>query len=265
MADTTNTKRRTPGVYAYAGADLDWVDSNKPGTQLAGVRMDKEAGLFLGYLSFERFAQTGLHHHLGPASSYVMQGALTDYQGPTVAGQCGINLKGATHNAIAYEPSLLCARLDAPVIYLDAEEADEGVPVHTGAVSGEITNPNPEAMPEVHVTVADVPWLATAAAGVVRRNLWNYDTTGMDRRLRQIQMLPGTSLPPLKLGGLTDIFLMSGDLNVSGEIGRNGDFFVLEAGTTVEIGTRYGALMFVWAEGPGAWVDDETKPDLWGF
>jgi hypothetical protein len=264
MADTAR-KRKTPGVYAYHQQDLTWQDANKPGTRLCGVRMDREAGLFLGYLSFERFAQTGLHQHLGPASSYLLQGALTDYQGPTVAGQCGINLKGATHNAIAYEPTLLAARLDAPVIYVDAAEADDGVPVHTGATSGEFTNPNPEAMPEIHVTVADVPWLPTAAAGVVRRNLWDYGATGMDRRLRQIQMLPGTVLPPLKLTGLTDIFLYAGDLDVSGESAGSGGFFVLEGGREVTLSTRFGALLFVWAEGPGLWADDGDRPDLWGF
>lgn len=264
MADTVR-KRSKAGVYAYHHQDITWQDANKPGTRLGGVRMDRKNGLFLGYLSFERFAETGLHQHLGPASSYLLQGALTDYQGPTVAGQCGINLKGATHNAIAYEPTLLLARLDAPVIYADAAEADEGVPVHTGAGSGEIENPNPEAMPEIHVTVAEMPWLPTAAAGVARRNLWNYDTTGMDRRMRQIQMLPGTSLTPLKLTGLTDIFVLAGDLTVSGQTVGNGDFFVLEADREVELSTRYGANLFVWAEGPGVWVDDETKPDLWGF
>ena len=264
MADTVR-KRKTKGVYAYHHGDITWLPANKPGTQLGGIRMDRENGLFLGYLSFERFAETGLHQHLGPASSYLLQGSLTDYQGPTVAGQCGINLKGATHNAIAYEPTLLCARLDAPVIYADAAEADEGVPVHTGAGSGEIVNPNPEAMPEIHVTVAEVPWLPTAAAGVVRRNLWNYDTTGLDRRMRQIQLLPGTSLTPLKLNGLTDIFIMAGDLTVSGESAGSGDFFVLEADREVELSTLYGANLFVWAEGRSVWADDETKPDLWGF
>lgn len=264
MADTIG-KREGAGVYAYHGDDITWVPANKPGTQLGGVRMDKEKGLFLGYLSFERFAQTGLHQHLGPASSYLLQGALTDYQGPTVAGQCGINLNGATHNAIAYEPTLLCARLDAPVIYVEAEEADEGVPVHTGAISGDFTNPNPEAMPEVHVTVADCAWLPTAAAGVVRRNLWNYDQTGMNRRMRQIQMLPGTSLPPLGLTGLTDIFLQAGDLTVSGQSIGSGDFMVMEPDKEVEISTRFGALFFVWAEGRSVWADDEAKPDLWGF
>jgi len=259
-----DSARTTNGVTTHALKDLPWVETNKPGVRLASVRMDREDGLFLGFVAMDQFAETGLHHHLGPASSYVLQGALTDYQGPIVAGECGINLKGATHNAIAYEDTLLVARLDAPVIYADESEA-AGTPIHTGGFQGEIVNHTPEVMPEIHVDVEAMPWLPTAVAGVVRRNLWNYDQTGMDRRMRQIQILPGTSLPALRMGGLTDIFLMSGDLSAAGQTVGNGGFMVLEEGAEVSFTSRYGALAIVWAEAPSQWVDDQAKPELWGF
>jgi len=59
-------------------------------------------------------AGTGMHKHLGPAFSYIVEGALTDFQGEVVAGQMGINLSPATHEAIAYRPTCFVARLEAP-------------------------------------------------------------------------------------------------------------------------------------------------------
>lgn len=264
MSATAMTGRETSGIYAYAGNDLTWLDANKPGIRMASVRSDRAAGLYFGYISFERFATTGLHQHLGPATSYFLQGQLTDYPGTAYAGEMGINFKGSTHDAIAYEPTLLAGRLDAAVIYPEAASA-EGTAIHTGGVSGTIENKAPEVMPDINITVAGLPWLATATAGVVRREVWDYSGTDMDRRLIQIQVLPGTSLPALAVSALTDISVLAGDLNLSGRVIGSGCFAVIEAGAEVQLASRYGANIFVWAEGPADWLDGQTRPDPWGF
>jgi anti-sigma factor ChrR (cupin superfamily) len=257
-------ERETTGVYAYAERDLTWVDANKPGVRMAAVRAQPEEGLYLGYLAFERFARTGLHQHLGPASSYFLQGQLTDYQGSAVRGDMGINFSGSTHDAISYEPTLIAARLDAPVIYPDAGAA-EGAAIHTGGVAGDIVNPAPEVMPDINIPLEGLPWQASLHAGVRRRAVWDYAGTGFDRRLIQMQVLPGAGLPAFEAGGLTDLFVIGGDLTVSGAGAGSGDFMVIEPGATVDLASRYGALCLVWAEAPARWLDGCGAPDPFGF
>ena len=95
--------RHAPGkVYAYDMLQAPWSEAGRPGFYHKAVRGDRERGLFLGLLSFDPLTRTGVHQHLGVAVSYFLDGSLTDYWGAAVAGQAGINLKGATHDAVSY-------------------------------------------------------------------------------------------------------------------------------------------------------------------
>jgi len=255
--------RPSGGIYGYAGDDLTWRETEKTGMRLAAVRASREEGKFLGYILFERFAKTGLHQHLGPAFSYFLEGGLADYQGAARAGDVGINLAGATHAAIAYAPTLLASRLEAPVIY-PSEAAVQGETLHTGASAGEIVNHAPEVLPDINIPLEALPWQATMRAGVQRRMIFDYATTPHARRHACLRLLPGTRLPPFVAGGLVDIFVIGGDLTLGGESRAGGDFMVIEPGARVEMATGFGALLLVWAEAPVAW-EDAPAPDLFGF
>lgn len=256
-------RRRAAGVYGYAKEDLTWTDTDKPGMRLAAVRSSREDGRFLGYLSFESFADTGLHQHLGPAFSYFLQGGLTDFQGTARAGEMGINLEGATHAAIAYAPTLLASRLEAPVIY-PSEDSAKGETLHAGARAGRIVNAAPEVLPDINVALETLPWEATVIGGLQRRLIFDYARTPFDRRNVQLRLLPASKLPPFTTTAPLEFFVVGGDLTLSGESQGAGGFFVVEAGARVEMRSDYGCLCLAWSEGSVAW-QDLAAPDPFGF
>ncbi len=255
--------RANGGIYGYDKRELQWVTTDKKGMQLAPVRADREQGQYLGYLKFDSMAETGLHQHLGPAFSYFLEGGLADFQGFARAGEVGINLAGATHAAIAYAPTLMASRLEAPVIY-PSEDSVKGETLHTGATAGEIVNENPEVMPDINIFLDDLTWQGTTQTGVQRRIVFDYTQTEHNRRHVQLRLLPYTRLRPFRACGPTDIFIIGGDLSIGGEIRGAGDFFVIEADATVEMSTQFGVLLLAWADGPSHWLQ-AGGPDLWGY
>lgn len=262
MADILHV-RPAGGIYGYARDDLTWIGTDKAGMKLAAVRADREHGQFLGYLAFDRFAETGVHQHLGPAFSYFLHGGLADYQGSAREGDMGINLEGATHSAISYAPTLMASRLEAPVIY-PSEDSVKGEVLHTGATPGEIANRAPEVMPDINIPLESLPWLPTQLAGVQRRMIFDYAMTEHDRRNVQLRLLPGTRIPMFRTTAPLDLFVIGGDLALGGEAQSAGSFFVVEAGSWVEMSTRYGAMVLAWSEGPIVWTNVDAG-DLFGF
>lgn len=262
MADILHA-RAGGGIYGYDKRDLTWVSTDKKGMQLAPVRADRDQGQYLGYLKFDSMAETGLHQHLGPAFSYFLEGGLADFQGFARAGEVGINLAGATHTAIAYAPTLMASRLEAPVIY-PSEDSVDGETLHTGATAGEIVNENPELLPDINIFLDDLTWQGTVLAGVQRRMIFDYTQTEHNRRHTQLRLLPYTILPPFRAGGAIDVFIIGGDLSVGTETRGAGDFFVIEEDAEVTLSTQFGALFLAWAEGPAKWIHSPA-PDLWGF
>lgn len=263
LAEARPTTLRTGGVYGFAREDLTWRGTEKAGMQIAAVRASREEGQFLGYLLFDRFAETGVHQHLGPAFSYFLDGGLSDYQGTAVRGEMGINLEGATHSAIAYSQTLTASRLEAPVIY-PSEASTRGEVLHTGATPGEIANASPEIMPDINVPLESLPWLATQVAGVQRRMIFDYGETPFARRNVQLRLLPYTRMPPFRTTAPVDLFVIGGDLALNGEREGAGGFFVVEEGALVEMGTEFGALVLAWSEGPVEW-QDAARGDPFGF
>ncbi|MFD0915376.1 cupin domain-containing protein [Pseudahrensia aquimaris] len=256
-------KRASQGVHAYAKTDLVWNTTEKKGMSLAAVRASREDGQFLGYLNFERFAETGVHQHLGPAFSYFLEGGLSDFQGSAVAGEMGINLEGATHSAIAYASTLMASRLEAPVIY-PSEESVRGEVLHTGAKPGEIVNHAPEMMPDINIPLESLKWQGTVHGGLQRRLIFDYKETEFDRRSSQIRLLPYTKLPTFFTNAPMDIFVIGGDLTVSGESAIGGDFMVLDEGARADFSTEFGCLALIWSEAPVRWHDADF-PDPFGF
>lgn len=255
--------RSTARIAAYDMLAAPWLPAGKEGISQKVVHADQARGHYLGLIALEPLVSTGLHQHLGVASSYFMQGSLTDYAGTAVRGQVGINLAGATHDAVAYEKCVLVARLEAPVLY----PAQSGPlhRLHAGARHAAIVNPRPEVMPDLNVSVEALPWGTTTLAGVARRLIFDYRGTGTERRLVQLQLLPGARVPAHRTTALVDWFVCGGDVQAGGVAATGGSFVRLEPDSELTLSSRYGALLLAWAEGPIAWSDGKPRPDLYGF
>ena len=250
-------------VHVYDAAALEWHSAGKMGLALKPVREDREKGRFLGLVAFEPLARSGLHQHTGVATSFILDGGLTDYQGSAGLHDSGINLKGSTHDAIAYQRTLLVSRLEAPVIY--PPETGRDYALHTGPRFGAITNPHPEIPPDINIAVDRLPALPTSIAGVTRRMIFDYARSRGEHRYVQMGMLPGSATPPFSARGPLELWVRAGDLRVGGKAAYANCFVIVEPGATLRIESAFGALFHAWSEAPIEWVDDATRPDLFGF
>jgi hypothetical protein len=260
----TLTQPAADRVHITCQADLRWVDASRPGLRLAAVHEDRNTGRFLGFLGFETLASSGLHHHVDIAFSYMLSGGLTDYAGTAVAGQMGINLPGATHDAIAYLPTLMASRLDGPVLYAPGVGGDDAPHLHAGGRSQAFVNPRPEESPDVNVTLATLQASSTAVAGVSRRMICDYKGTAHDFRNVSLTLIPGTKVPPFRTRALIEIFVLGGAMKVNGKLVLAGGFCIIEPDAEVTISSGYGAQFIAWSEAPVQWADSE-RPDLFGF
>jgi ChrR Cupin-like domain len=250
-------------VGVYDMTTVPWTEAGKKGISQKVVRADHAKGRYLGLIAFDALTRSGLHQHLGTATSYFLSGSLTDYAGTATRGQVGINLAGATHDAVAFENCLLCARLEAPVIY-----PSENGPVHqlhAGAKHAEVVNAAPEVMPDINISVEALPLQATALAGIGRRMIFDYSNATDDRRLVQLQLLPGASVPPYRTIDLVEWFILGGDVKVGTKTALAGSFVTIAPDTEVTMSSEYGALLLAWAEGRIDWSDGKKRPDLYGF
>jgi len=239
-----------PGIAVLPpSATQGWSAAPRPGLWSRPLYADGEQGRFFGWIRFEAMATTGLHRHLGPASSYFVEGGLYDLQGEVVAGQMGINLSGATHDAIAYRPTLFVARLEAPVIYLGGEGSAAGA-VHTGARAGAIVHDNAEQLPDINVTVDALPMAPTSMPRIGRRMVFDYRGTGLERRCVQLQMLPGAAVPWFRTRDRLDLFVLGGGIDVGGaEVGA-GAIAAIDGDREVILSSPHGALVFAWSDAP---------------
>lgn len=226
-----------------------WTANARPGLWSRPLYADADAGLFFGWIRFDAMATTGMHQHLGPAFSYIVEGALNDFQGAVETGQMGINLSPATHEAIAYRPTLFVARLEAPVLYLEDAAAGDAA-LHTGARTGAITVQRPEDLPDLNITVADLPMVPTSIAGVGRRMIFDYRGTSTNRRCVQLQMLPGMRLPRFHTVDRLDLFMLGGSAQAGDSLLPTGCLASFAPGSDVSITSRFGALIILWSDGP---------------
>ena len=95
------------------------------------IRIDDERGEFLGLIGFDRFVRSAVHQHQGVASSFILEGGLTDYHGPVNQHEMGINFRGSTHDAMSYVPTVLVSKLEGPVTYPKSEQLISGI--HAGS------------------------------------------------------------------------------------------------------------------------------------
>ena len=250
-------------VGVYDADALEWHSAGKTGLALKPVREDREKGRFLGLVGFEPMTRSGLHQHLGVATSFVLDGSLTDYQGPVRLHESGINVKGATHDAISYQKTLLVSRLEAPVIY--PEETNRDYALHTGPRFGAIRNPNPEVEPDINVAVDKLRAQPSGIGGVTRRMIFDYGRSSGEHRYVQMGMIPGSKSPAFMTTALLELWVRAGDLRIGDKVAYSNCFVVVEPGSTISIESDFGVAFHAWSEGRLAWADGEKRPDLFGF
>jgi hypothetical protein len=243
---------RGGGVFARQAEDLPWSDAGRKGLGLRMVYGDREKGRFLGLVRFDPMTRSGLHQHLGVASSYFLAGGLDDYAGPMRHG-FGINLAGATHDAMSYEGCLLASRLEAPVIY--PEETPSEMELHTGSQRGAIVNPRPEDPPDLNIPLSALVALPTLLPGVARRMVFDYQGTGTARRCVMLSFLPGARIPRFVTRDRLDLFVIAGDLAAMPAAGaaaraEAAGFIVVEPGSTLALHSAFGAQVIAWSEAP---------------
>lgn len=257
-----------PGLTLFEHETLPWLETAEPGLRLKPVRYDDTLGHYLGWVAFAPMARSGLHQHRGVATSFVIDGGLTDYHGSLGLHEAGINLWGATHDAVAYQNTLLVSRLEGPVAY--PREHGELSGLHAGSRHDAVVNPAPDVPPEVNVPVDALPAHETGVAGLQRQTIFDYAGTGSVHRFVQLRCSPGCMLPAWRAGARVDLWVRGGRLEVEGRTVLANSFVVVEAGATVRIGSPHGALLLAWAEGPEDWLAPATtaravRSSLFGF
>ena len=250
-------------VEIHAMDDFPWETAGKGGLYLKSVRREQEEGRFLGLVKIDEGMRTGLHQHQDVATSYILTGALTDYSGSVVRGQAGINFRGDTHDAIAYENCVLASRMDGPTLYAADGATDHQL--HVGARQAAFATLDRSRQPDLNVTVAEQRPIPTFVPGLLMRMVFDYAGTGHDRRMVCLQLQPGTALPAHRVTGLVDWFVVAGDMIVNGRQVLANSFVVQPSGSQVEAGSGHGCMLIAWAEGSIRWQDGQDRPDPYGF
>jgi hypothetical protein len=263
VAARRSTAGRTSGVYVYALDDAPWRDLGREGVRDKAVRRDPATGYYLGVISFAPLSRSGLHQHLGTALSYFLAGALADYQGSASEGMAGINLAGATHDAVSYPGCLIASRLEGPVVVPEGVTAAH--PIHGGVKAGRLANPFPERWPDINIPVAPLPLVPTHFAGIGRRMIFDYAPTGDRRRFAALTIMPHSPAIEIAHEGLTDWYVLAGDVGIAGKRAHANSFVVIEPGARAEIGSEYGCQLLCWAEAPGRGEAQGRAAELYGF
>jgi hypothetical protein len=252
-----------PDVHVSRKEALAWKDASKAGLRLAPVHEDRETGRFLGLLGFEAMASSGLHQHGDVGFSYVLSGSIRDYASATQAGEMGINLPGATHEAIAYVPSVVASRLDGHVLYAGDEYGD-APHLHAGGRLGDFRNRRPEDPPTVNVAVEAIAPAVTAIGGLSRRLISNYHGTAHDFRNAALTLIPGTRVPAFQARAPIELFVVGGAIEINGQVAPAASFCMVEGNAQVQLSSAHGGFVIAWSEAPVQWLDAE-RPDLFGF
>ena len=257
-------------VHVFDGLDIPWQETPEPGLCLKPVRYDDERGHFLGLVGFAPLTRSGLHQHRGVATSFVLDGALVDFAGPIGLHQAGINLAGATHDAIAYQNTLLVSRLEGPVAYPPSRGVLTGL--HAGSRHAEFDNPAPEASPDINIAVDALVPQQTGVVGIRRQTIFDYAGTGSAHRFVQLSLAPGAECPAWRCERLTEFWVRGGMLQINGQVAHGNCFVVIEPGAVLRMASPFGVLLLAWAEGAEQWLDAGAldtsraqRPSLFGF
>ena len=256
-------RQRSERVHVFDAGALPWIETPNPGLRLKPIRLDDERGEFLGLIAFDPFVRSGLHQHQGVATSFVLEGGLTDYHGAVHTHEVGINVRGSTHDAMSYVKTILVSRLEGPVTY----PTDAGIlsGIHAGSRHENFRNPAPDVPPEINVDIDAVAPLDTGIFGLRRRMIFDYSGSGGDRRMVQWHLRPQTEVPAWQAGDWVEFWVRGGEIGINGQAAHANCFVVIEPGATVRIDAPFGALLIAWSEGRERWAGTDPGANLFGF
>jgi hypothetical protein len=265
MSMRTAVYERQPNerVHVFDASAMAWEATARPGLRLKTIRIDDARGEFLGQIGFDPYVRSGLHQHQGVATSFILEGGLTDYMGPVHQHEVGINYRGSTHDAMAYMPTVLVSKLEGPVTYPPEEQLLSGV--HAGSTYASFRNPDPDIPPEINVAIDRVAPLATGVAGLHRQPIYDYAGSGLVRRLLQWRLRPETTLPAWQASDWVELWIRGGEIMLNGKKAHANCFVVVEPGATVRMESPFGALALVWAEGRESGLAAGAGTNLFGF
>ena len=256
-------REATQRVHVFDATAMPWHETANPGLKLKSIINDDERGEFLGLIAFDALTKSGLHQHQGVATSFVVCGGLTDYHGAVGLHEVGINLRGSTHDAMAYTPTMLISRLEGPVTY--PPEAGPLTGLHAGSRHANFSNPDPDVPPEINVPIDQMPMVPTGIDGLVRQTAFDYAGTGSDRRMVQWRVRPETVVPTWRASHGVECWVRGGTLIVNGQQAHANAFVVIEPGAEVTVESPFGAIVMVWADGAERWPAGVVAGNLFGF
>ena len=248
-------------IHVFDATPMPWEQQARPGLRMKTIRIDDDRGEFLGLIGFDRFVRSAVHQHQGVASSFILEGGLTDYHGPVHQHEMGINFRGSTHDAMAYVPTVLVSKLEGPVTYPKSEQLISGI--HAGSTYRDFGNPDPHVPPEVNVPVDRVVPVQTGIPGLVRQPIFDYGGSGLARRLLQWKLRPETTLPAWQATDWVEFWVRGGEMIVNDQKAWANCFVVVEPGATVRISAPFGAIALLWAEGRESIAGSDAS--LFGF
>lgn len=78
-------------------------------------------------------------------------------------------------------------------------------------------------------------------------------------------LAPGTQVPAHVATGMTDLFVLSGEIRAGDEAAGSGCYVTIDAEMEMTLSSHYGARVLAWADGPVRWLDDVPRGDLYGY
>ena len=269
MAARKSTVGRLPRMQArrvsvYDMAELKWVESGPAGVWQQDIRSEPDKGRYFGGVRFAPLARSGVHRHLGPAASYMLAGLLVDHATYASAGQALINMTGAVHDVICYEPVLNVARVDGAILYPKDEDGVLNELGQRAAAAGEKVDATVGQTPNLCFSIEQLTPVPGPVPGCARRMLYDYAGEPWQARFVNLLLAPSTKTPAHRTTGMTDLFVLAGEVRIGHERAGSGCYAVIDADTELAIETRYGARLLAWADGPVQWLDGAARGDLYG-
>jgi hypothetical protein len=169
------------------------------------------------------------------------------------------------HDVICYDAALVVARVDGAVLYPRPEDGVLGELGVGAAEAGEKFDTTVGQPSDLLIDVEAVTAVPGPVPGLARRTLFDYAGEAWRARYSQFVLAPGAQVPAHLTTGMTDLFVLAGELRAGDAEAGSGHYVVIDAETELSLSSRYGARLLAWADGPVRWLDGAERGDLYGY
>jgi ChrR Cupin-like domain len=260
---TSQGKIHKSNIGVFDMVTADWVNVGKEGLFYKPARVDLESGKFLGLFRFDALAESGLHQHEDVGASYILSGSVTDYGGTFTQGSIGINPPGDTHDAFSYDGVLIVSRLEGSSKYPLKDE--KLTAIHPGAYRDQFPELAAKRDPiVVPYMLLDIEPTQRMPDGITQRVLYDYAKTDHNFRMTSLHLDPGATIPTYMTEKKQDIFIIAGDLLVSGVYGKSNQFITVGPKTEIDVTSNFGCHILVWSDAPVS-MKGYDGPEPFGF